>query len=422
MKTINPNPSIIDTEQLVNIVQKLSLAGDIQEIMQIVRYYARRLTGADGATFVLREENQCYYAEEDAISPLWKGGRFPMSRCISGWVMENKKPVVIDDIYLDDRIPIDVYKSTFVKSLTMVPIRSVDPIGAIGNYWATHHHPTDQEVKMLQALADITAVSIENIEVKNQLELKVKERTSELSDALEREIEIHKMKSTIVSMASHEFRTPLSTILSSAFLVQKYIETDQKESGYKQLNRIKTSVKSLIDFLNDFLSLDKIEQGKVEPNKERIDLNSFLRDISEGLDGMKKEGQVIQFSLNGSPDLIADKKILRNVMINLLSNAIKYSEKDIDLRAEVTDQLITLIIKDRGIGIPQSQQEKIFSKFFRANNASKIPGTGLGLNIVKHYIDLLDGKIDFISQENNGTTFIIQIPSGLNGEKSGNHR
>ncbi|MDN3668213.1 GAF domain-containing sensor histidine kinase [Echinicola jeungdonensis] len=418
MKTISPNPGIIDTEQLVNIVQKLSLAHDIQGIMQVVRYYARRLTGADGATFVLREEDKCYYAEEDAISPLWKGERFPMSSCISGWVMENKKPVVIDDIYMDDRVPIDVYKSTFVISLTMVPIRSLDPIGAIGNYWATPHHPTEQEVRILQALADLTAVSIENIEVKNKLELKVKERTNELSDALEREIEIHKMKSTIVSMASHEFRTPLSTILSSAFLVQKYIEANQKGNGYKQLNRIKSSVKALIETLNDFLSLDKLEQRKVEPNIERIDLNSFLREISEGLDGMKKVGQTIQICLNGSPDLTVDKIILRNVLINLLSNAIKYSDRDIYLIANVTDSQITLIVKDQGIGIPQNQQEKIFSKFFRANNVNDIPGTGLGLNIVKHYINLLDGTIDFISQENKGTTFILQIPNNLEDRKS----
>lgn len=123
-------------ELLVDTVQKLSLARDIEEVMQIIRTVARQLTGADGAAFVLRDGNLCYYADEDAISPLWKGHRFPMKSCVSGWVMLNKTPVVIENIYADERVPVDAYRPTFVKSLAMVPIRTMKPLGAIGNYWA----------------------------------------------------------------------------------------------------------------------------------------------------------------------------------------------------------------------------------------------------------------------------------------------
>lgn len=156
--------------ELVEAIQLLSLASSVSEIQVIVRTAARRLTGADGATFVLREGPHCYYADEDAISPLWKGQRFPLQACISGWAMLNKHSTVIEDIYADERIPHDAYRPTFVKSLAMVPIRQLDPVGAIGNYWATHHHATDEEVEILQALADSTAVALEKVRIYSELE------------------------------------------------------------------------------------------------------------------------------------------------------------------------------------------------------------------------------------------------------------
>ncbi len=174
-------------EHLIEVVQALSLARTLEQIMEIVRKSARRLTGADGASFVLRDGDQCYYADEDAIAPLWKGRRFPMSICISGYTMQNRQPVVISDIYGDERIPFAAYQPTFVKSLAMVPIRACNPIGAIGTYWATLYQPTEEKVKLLQALADTTAVAMENVQIYNELEQRVQNRTA----ALEKEIEGH---------------------------------------------------------------------------------------------------------------------------------------------------------------------------------------------------------------------------------------
>ncbi len=172
-------------EQLIEVVQQLSLARDLQAVMEIVRHAARRLTGADGATFILRDGDLCFYAEEDAISPLWKGQRFPMEHCISGWAMLNRQSAVIEDIYADPRVPADAYRPTFVRSMAMVPIRTLDPIGAIGNYWARQYQPTPEQVKVLQALADTTAVAIENVRVYEGLEQRVRERTSELETILD---------------------------------------------------------------------------------------------------------------------------------------------------------------------------------------------------------------------------------------------
>src|SRR5262245_39208466 len=161
-------------EHLVHVVQELSLARDLPSIMDVVRFAARDLTGADGAAFVLREGDNCFYAEENAISPLWKGRRFPMTNCISGWCMMNREPAVVRNIYEDPRVPVDAYRPTFVHSLAMVPIRTIDPIGAIGTYWAEVYRPSREQVAVLQALADVTAVAMENVQVLGNLERLVK--------------------------------------------------------------------------------------------------------------------------------------------------------------------------------------------------------------------------------------------------------
>lgn len=191
--------------QLITVVQNLSLARDLETIMAIVRVAARELTHADGASFVLRDKDQCFYADEDAIAPLWKGQRFPMKICIGGWTMQNCQSVVIEDIYGDERIPFAAYQPTFVKSLAMVPIRTLDPVGAIGVYWAQHHQPTAQEVDLLQALADTTSVALENVQVYNELEQRVQERTLELEFAntqLREEIKERKRAEALIQQLS----------------------------------------------------------------------------------------------------------------------------------------------------------------------------------------------------------------------------
>ncbi len=166
--------------RLLQAVQELSLARSLIDIQRIVRTAARELTGCDGATFVLRDDGKCYYADEDAIAPLWKGSRFPMEICISGWAMLNRDAAVIPDIYADDRVPHEAYRPTFVKSLVMVPIRTLDPVGAIGNYWAYERQPTPREISLLRALADSTSIAMENVQVYSELEQRVRDRTAAL--------------------------------------------------------------------------------------------------------------------------------------------------------------------------------------------------------------------------------------------------
>ncbi len=175
-------------EQLVEVVQQLSVAQDMPQITAIVCTAARQFTRADGASIVLRDSNECFYADEDAIGPLWKGQRFPASTCISGWVMNNREPLAIRDIYKDMRISAETYRSTFVRSMAMVPIGVQGPIGAIGIYWAAPHTTTPEQIGLLQALAESATAAIENLRVRQELQESVRQRTTELEAA---NLELH---------------------------------------------------------------------------------------------------------------------------------------------------------------------------------------------------------------------------------------
>lgn len=184
MPAKSPPDYVRGMERLLDAVQELSLARDLPTVLRIVRSVARELTGCDGATFVLNDSDSfCFYADEDAIAPLWKGLRFPQESCVSGWVMRNAKPVIIPDVFSDPRIPADAYRPTFVKSMVMVPIRTTQPVGAIGNYWAQHHIPRATDIRLLQALAGAASVAMENVTFYAELEGRVRLRTQQLTQA-----------------------------------------------------------------------------------------------------------------------------------------------------------------------------------------------------------------------------------------------
>lgn len=255
--------------------------------------------------------------------------------------------------------------------------------------------------------------NIRQILVVEQNVTKQKKAENEIRKSLEKEKELNELKSRFVSMASHEFRTPLSTILSSVSLVQKYDGPENEEKRDKHISRIKSAVNNLTGILNDFLSLDKLETGKVENNPVEFDIVKFSEEMTEEMQAVAKKGQNVIYKHSGkNTRAVADKHILKNILHNLLSNASKYSDEGTEISFNTISEKTNLKIEviDRGIGIPEEEKQHMFERFFRAKNAVNIGGTGLGLNIVKKYTELLDGEIRFESKAGEGTTFTLLIP------------
>lgn len=274
---------------------------------------------------------------------------------------------------------------------------------------ANHNHLkeiTRLNISLEKRVADRTIVLEEAIKELN----KTKE---ELSESLKTEKELNELKSRFVSMASHEFRTPLATILSSLSLVALYGENNDKEKQTKHINRIRSSITHLTDILNDVLSLSKLEEGAMVCCPEKLNVEEFFPLVVKEVEGMVKEGQEIIITHSGNRDALIDKKNLRHVLLNLLSNAIKFTPegKRIELNTTVSDKETEIIVKDNGIGISEEDQKYLFQRFFRASNATSIQGTGLGLSIVSKYIEMHNGTISCKSVLNEGTSFIIKLPN-----------
>jgi|GEM_PF-4761441 signal transduction histidine kinase len=243
--------------------------------------------------------------------------------------------------------------------------------------------------------------------------LELEKSKQELNDTLDKEKELNEMKSRFVSMASHEFKTPLSTILSSASLISKYENKESHANRDKHVQRIKNSVEHLNSLLEEFLSLGRLETGRLAIERSQFDLQDFLRDIIEEVNVIKKPGQRLQLVESGTTTFSTDKRLLKNILLNILSNAIKFSSDrgNILLQVKNTGNELFISVKDDGIGISEEDKQYLFSTFFRGANVTNIQGTGLGLHIVKRYIDLLNGVIALESELNNGTIISITLPA-----------
>jgi len=399
-------------QHLVTVVQRLSQARTLDAIQAIVRRAARELTHADGATFVLRDVNLCYYADEDAISPLWKGQRFPMSACISGWAMLNRQAVIIEDIYADSRIPHDAYRPTFVKSLVMMPIRTVEPIGAIGAYWGTRHKATAEEVNLLQALADSTSVAMEAAGLFTTLERRVAERTEELNrrthdlEVLNRELEAFSYS------VAHDLRAPLITIDGFAQVLKETSAESLNDESLSHLGHIQTAVARMHRLIEDLLGLSKIVRAPMV--KTTVDVSAIGREIAQRLhEGSPQRAGAILIA----PDLVAqgDPGLIRIVLENLLSNAWKFTSKrehsqvELDtIRGAEGDTVFR--VKDNGAGFDPRYATKLFGPFQRCHAQSDFPGTGIGLATVQRIVHRHGGKIWVEAQLDRGASFYFTLP------------
>lgn len=268
-------------------------------------------------------------------------------------------------------------------------------------------------------------------EMNAELENRVRKRTEQLASmnedlqrsklqltqALAKERELNELKSRFVTTASHEFRTPLATILSSVSLIGRYLTEEEAPKREKHIERIKSAVTNLTTILNDFLSLAKLEEGRILPQPEWIEPAILINKIVEEMRSIAKVGQQISVKLpENPPQIFVDPTLFRNVCINLISNSIKYSSsgQQIDIKYSPDHDLVQIAFRDYGIGIAKEEQLHIFQRFFRAGNAANIQGTGLGLNITRKYVHLMQGEISFTSTLNEGTTFIVKLPVKAN--------
>jgi signal transduction histidine kinase len=397
-KPADPTRHHVAITRLIHVVQELSLARGLDAIVEIVRHAARELTGADGATFVLRDGDYCFYVDEDAISPLWKGQRFPLQTCVSGWAMLNGKSTVIPDIFKDPRVPVDAYRPTFVRSMVMVPIRTGAPIGAIGNYWATQHECTAEELMLLEALANTTAVALENVQVYSDLEHQVRIRTRELEGA-NQELE------AFTSAVSHDLRAPLRAM---------NLELDRARSEQDPTTRIDhllEHTQRMSDLIDDLLRLSRISRAELE--LEPVDIAALVRAALVRLSSAEPQREVDQVIEPAEP-VQGDLGLLGVLVENLLSNAWKYSSRQplarIEFRSYLDEQgRRVFCVSDNGTGFDERYADRLFKPFSRLHGDHEFPGVGIGLATAQRIVQRHGGQIWARSRPGAGTQMYFTL-------------
>lgn len=389
---------------LTEAVQRLSLMPSLQTITQIVAEAARALANADGTTFVLRDGENCYYVDENAVSPLWKGRRFPIEMCVSGWCMRHREVLVIEDVYKDARIPHTVYRATFVASLCMVPIRQEDPLGAIGSYWSSGYVPTEEQIKYLQILANSASVALENHELRQDLKKNLQRMTSAESRGKEMEAALHAL--------AHDFRNPLSTIQLTAELLQSKLQENKDVKIQNYLETILRTALQANEQIQRMLSIYSIANQKV--SKERVNLSAIVNDIANSLKDRDPKRDVA-FVVAWDQWADVDPHLIRIALDNLISNAFKYTSKKPKAELEFgcyrsTPEESLFFIKDNGDGFDPKDAGRLFRPLTRLHSEKEFPGTGMGLASVARIIEAHGGKVSVVGQKNEGATFFFSIP------------
>lgn len=401
---------------LLQAIQDLSCSRSLDEAMRIVRSAARQLTGAQGATFILREGDQVFYADEDAISPLWKGQRFAADRCVSGWAIRNRETVIIPDVFADSRVPADAYRPTFVKSLLMVPIRSEDPLGAIGAYWSEPHEADARERFLLETLANASACALANAELYRSLvqaKTLAEEAHKQEEQARATAESASRAKDEFLALLGHELRNPLSPILTALELLRmRGVKGIERECGI-----IERQAQHLVRLVNDLLDVTRITRGKLELHKEPTELGAIVKKAIETASPLlAKQQHHLQVAV---PDeglrLGADPARLTQVFSNLLQNAAKYTEPGghILIEAERAGNAAILRVRDSGNGIPAELLPRIFDLFVQGGQslARTQGGLGVGLSVARSLVALHGGTIDARSEGlGRGSEFTVRLP------------
>lgn len=324
--------------------------------------------------------------------------------------MMNKKAVVIPDIYKDERVPVEAYRPTFVKTMVMVPIRQMDPIGAIGNYWAYHHTPTPEQVRLLQSLADITAVTVENIEMYNALERRVAERTAELQ-AVNKDLEAFSYS------VSHDLRSPLRSIIGFIELIRSEPDENINTRSNQMMTKVMQNAMNMHQTIDDLMAF--FTMGTKALVRRMTSMQDMVTQICDSC-CEAEPARKIDFRIGTLSDAPVDSIAMEHVWNNLILNAVKYSRKTenavIEIGSETDGDMVIYHVRDNGAGFDMTYYDQLFEAFKRLHSGRDYEGSGIGLSIVHKIVTRHGGEVWAESEVGHGSTFYFSLPASVHLE------
>jgi len=391
-----------ESTALVAASRELSRSLELDELLDTLCRLARELVAADGATFVLRDGDEVHYVAENAVGPLWKGRRFPIDRCVSGWAIRRQTTAVVEDVDGDDRLPMEPYRGTFVRSFVIAPVGRDETLAAMGVYWAVPRRASDDEVRLLNALADLASVAVANARLFEQRE-KARDAAEQASRA----------KDEFLAMLGHELRNPLAAVRNA--IVTARLDAAR---GARALEIASRGTDQLARLIDDLLDVARITQGRIVLRKEPTFLAEIIGRALESTRGLAEgRGHVVHVGLPGDPPRVdADPVRLEQVIVNLLTNAVKYTDPGgrIDVLVERDGADVVLRVRDTGIGIPAAMLPHVFDLFTQGERALDRAqgGLGIGLTLVKRLVELHGGGVDAHSDgPGSGAEFVVRLPA-----------
>ncbi len=395
-----------DMAELIRAVHRLTATRDIQAIVRTACGAARKLLRAAGATLALRDGTDSSYVEEDAMAPLWKGQRLPLSRCVSGWTMLHAREALIEDVHGDERVADDVYAPTFVKSMAIVPLRAADPIGALGVYWSVPHRPGGEALAALRALADTAAAAIESAQGYAQLEQQVLKRAAEL-DALNNDAE------DFARAVSHDVRAPIRAISSFCTMIFSDHEAELSAEARRKLEIVTKEADRMALLIDALVGFSRRSRKPLQPT--RLDMTAIVRRSFER-SAERRDSRAIDFRMTHLPPAIGDEGLIERAWTELLANALKFSAHRTQAIVEVSGREhgdeVHYRIRDNGAGFDARYSDKLFKLSQRLHRDSEFPGAGIGLALVHRIVTRHGGRIWADGAPDAGATVEFTLPKG----------
>lgn len=389
---------------LIDAIQNLSISQNMNAVIRTINFYARQLVNSESSAFFIQEGDFCVCVDENSTEQLWKGMSIKIESCICNDAHQNNAPVIVEDISSDKRKQLDMFKNTFVKSLVIIPVRTDVFNGSIGIYWAEKRIISDEDISLIQTLANAASSTIENINLLNELEDRVQKRTEELEFA-------NKELESFSYSVSHDLRAPLRAISGFANILKEEYQHKLDDEGKEYLSTIIRNTIRMGELIDDLLRLSRI--SKQEIKFQIVSINDLVKEVLQELSNSVYYEKA-RFTIHNLPDVLGDRALLKIAFTNLISNALKFSSHEIKPKIEIgafdENGIKNFFIKDNGVGFDMQYVNKLFNVFQRLHRTEEFEGTGIGLAIVSRIISRHGGKIWAKGEVNKGATFYFTLP------------